>query len=63
MQLQLAAGLAGGGGERGPHAVVAGVEHQHRTLRLARAAFRFAIRRGQTREPARVLSSLSVNGV
>ena len=29
-ELQFAAGLAGGGAERGPHAVVARVEHQHR---------------------------------
>ena len=50
-QLQLAAGLADGGGERGPHAVVTGIEHQHRTLPCAR---RFLLRDqgGQAREPA-----------
>ena len=50
-QLQLAASLADGGSERGPHAVVAGIEHQHRTLPGAR---RFPLRDqgGQTREPA-----------
>jgi hypothetical protein len=34
-QLQLAAGLARSSAERGPHAVIAGIEHQHRTLILA----------------------------
>ena len=50
-QLQLAAGLADGGSERGPHAVVARIEHQHRTLPGAR---RFPLRDqgGQAREPA-----------
>ena len=31
-ELQFAAGLAGGRGERGPHAVVARIKHQHWTL-------------------------------
>ena len=50
-ELQLAAGLAGGGGKRGPHAVVARIKHQHRTLILARL-FPLRDQRGQTREPA-----------
>ena len=62
-ELQFAAGLAGGGGERGPHAVVARVKHQHRPLTLAR---RFPLR-DQAWPDARTrpgsVSSLSVNGV
>ena len=50
-ELQLAAGLAGGGGERGPHAVVARVEHQHRTLVLARL-LPLGDQGGQARVPA-----------
>jgi len=40
-QLQLGSGLAGGGSERGPHAVVTGIKHQNRTLTRAR---RFLLR-------------------
>ena len=61
-ELQFAAGLAGGGAERGPHAVVAGVEHQHRPLIFARL-FPLAINVARRANPPRVLSSLSVNGV
>ena len=35
-ELQFAAGFANGGAECGPHAVVAGVEHQYRALTFAR---------------------------
>ena len=42
-ELQFAAGLAGGGAERGPHAVVARVKHQHRALSLARLPSAVAI--------------------
>ena len=50
-ELQFAAGLAGGGAERGPHAVVARVEHQHRTLIFARL-LPLRDQGGQTREAA-----------
>ena len=33
-QLQLAANLTGRGAERGPHAVVTGIQHQHGTLSI-----------------------------
>ena len=62
-ELQFAAGLAGGGAERGPHAVVARVKHQHRPLTLAR---RLPLSRSDVARrayPPRVVSSLSVNGV
>jgi hypothetical protein len=50
-ELQLGTGVADRGAERGPHAVVAGVEDQHGTAILAR---RLALRDqgGQPREPA-----------
>ena len=62
-QLQLGAGLAGGGSERGPHAVVAGVKHQHRTLTLRAplSASRSVWPDARTRRGS--VSSLSVNGV
>ena len=50
-ELQFAAGLAGGGAERGPHAVVARVEHQHRPL-ILRAAFPLRDQAGQARVAA-----------
>ena len=50
-ELQFAADLAGGGAERGPHAVVARVKHQHRTLTLARL-LPLRDQGGQTRVPA-----------
>ena len=50
-ELQFAADLAGGGGEGGPHAVVARVQHQHRTLSLARL-LPLGDQGGQTRVPA-----------
>ena len=50
-ELQFATGLSGGGGERGPHAVVARVKHQHRPLTLARF-LPLGDQRGQTRVPA-----------
>ena len=61
-EAQFTAGLARRGAERRTHAVVARVEHQHRTLTL-RAAFRFAIKPASRAYPPRVVSSLSVNGV
>ena len=50
-ELQFATGLSTSGGERGPHAVVARVQHQHRPLSLARFLPR-GDQRGQTRVPA-----------
>ena len=50
-ELQFAAGLAGCGGERGPHAVVTRVKHQHRALTLA-CGLPLRDQRGQTRVPA-----------
>ena len=50
-ELKFATGLTRSGGERGPHAVVARIKHQHGTLTRAR---RFPLRdqSGQTRKPA-----------
>ena len=50
-ELQFAAGLAGGGAERGPHAVVARVKHQHGALILARL-LPLRDQSGQTRDTA-----------
>ena len=50
-ELQFCAGLASGGAEGGPHAVVTAVKHQHRTLILARH-LPLRDQGGQTREPA-----------
>ena len=53
-ELQFGAGLARGGGERGPHAVVARVKDQHRTQILARL-FPLRDHRGQTHVPTQGL--------
>jgi hypothetical protein len=50
-EFKFAAGLAGSGAERGPHAVVTRVKHQHRTLIFARL-LPLSDQRGQTRVPA-----------
>ena len=50
-ELELAAGLAGGGSEGSPHAVVARVKHQYRTLILPRS-LPLRDQGGQTRKPA-----------
>ena len=61
-QLQFPAGLAGRRAERGPVAVVAIIEHQHRALSFAR---RLPLRDQGARRanPPRVLSSFSEKGV
>jgi hypothetical protein len=50
-QLQLGAGLAGNGGERGAHAVVARIKHQHRAQNCA-LLFPLRDQRGQTSKAA-----------